>query len=498
MGDVVSLQSAGALWWLVPLGGAILALYLLKMRRKDLVVPASFLWPNMITEVRANSLFQRLRFSWLLLLQLIALALLVFALARPQIRQQGLPGQVTVIVLDVSASMSATDVKPSRFGQAVGVCRGLIEAARPSDRISLIEAGPAPRVVFALSNDSSKMRTALASVRPTDAESDIGEALRLAAALVGNERSGRILLLSDGAFATVTDFAPGKAQLVFRQMGESGENVAITALGVADTTAGRQVFCGLRNYGAHPAGGSVSLFADGKLFNSRKLTIGPRGQEGVTESVPPGARVIEARYDGEDILEADNYAATLADPSSSIRVLLVGQGDPFLEKALALDPRVTLDRAAKVPDVDRPGTAGPGEHNVAVFDGVPEAAVKARGVLAFGAAGGPSPVVASGMAKAPKFVTAADHPLMKFVDLRDTYIDSVQRVRTKAAGEVLAECGAGPLIVAAEGEKRQVYVAFKPLDSDFPLQVSFPIFISNALDFLAERETARASGLDRR
>ena len=95
------------LLWLIPLAGIIIALYLLKMRRKDVRVPATFLWPPLIYEIRANALFQKLKFSWLLVLQLLALLLVVLAFARPQVRQQGLGGAVTVVILDSSASMSA-------------------------------------------------------------------------------------------------------------------------------------------------------------------------------------------------------------------------------------------------------------------------------------------------------------------------------------------------------------------------------------------------------
>jgi Ca-activated chloride channel family protein len=491
MGDLLSFQNPGMLLWLLPLGGTIVLLYLLKMRRRDLTVPATFLWPNLTTEVRANSLFQRLRFNWLLVLQILALIFLVVALARPQTQQKGLPGEITVIVLDTSASMNATDLPGSRYQEALRICRNLIDSARPSDRISLIEAGPTPRVVFPLSNDSGRMRTALDSLAPSDAQNDVGEALRLAAALVGQEERGRILLLSDGAFGEVNDFSAGKARLVFRQLGTSSENVAIIALGAAETSEGRQVFCGLRNYGKKSADGMLSLFGDSKLFNSRRVVLNPKSDGGWTDAVPTGTQVIEAKFEGDDLLKSDNYAAALADPNASIRVLLVGGEDPFIERAMTLDPRVTLDRAAKLPDTERENGPSAGKYDVVVFDGVPEEPTKARGVLAFGVAGPASPVSANGSAKNPKFVSSEQHPLMRYVDMRDVYIDSMQKVQAKATGQVLAETKEGPLIVAAEGRKRQIYVAFKPLDSDFPLQVGFPIFIANALEFLAAKQTAR-------
>src|SRR5579859_4887134 len=107
------------MFWLIPLAGVLILLYLLKMRRKELQVPARFLWPSMTYEIRANSLFQRLRFSWLLVLQLLALSLVVFAFARPQVKARSLTGEVSVLVIDASDTMSATDLKPNRLAEAL-------------------------------------------------------------------------------------------------------------------------------------------------------------------------------------------------------------------------------------------------------------------------------------------------------------------------------------------------------------------------------------------
>ena len=55
---------------------AIVALYFLRIRRPTRVVPALNLWPDQIRDRQANVPWQRLRFSWLLLLQLLAAAVL--------------------------------------------------------------------------------------------------------------------------------------------------------------------------------------------------------------------------------------------------------------------------------------------------------------------------------------------------------------------------------------------------------------------------------------
>src|SRR5687768_16688253 len=157
------------LWYLLPLFAVIVFLYLLKMRRKDFKVPATFLWSSKTTDVRANAPLQRLRFSWLLVLQLLAIALIIASLARPQARQEGLAGTVTIFVVDTSASMSATDIGKTRLEEAESRIRTAVSTAQPGDRFSLVEAGPTPRVALPLSGDTARMREALQTLRPTDA-----------------------------------------------------------------------------------------------------------------------------------------------------------------------------------------------------------------------------------------------------------------------------------------------------------------------------------------
>lgn len=474
----MNFQNPAALLWLLPLAGIIILLYLLRMRRRDVRVPATFLWPERTDEVRANALFQRLRFSWLLILQLLALTTVVFAFARPQTKQRGLAGEVTVLILDASASMGATDVGQSRFEVAKQAAATAIQSAKAGDRIAMIEAGPAPRVVFPLSNDPAKELAALDSVQLYDSEADIGAALRLAAALVGNLDSARIALLSDGTFEPVSNFSKGKASFVYEKIGAKAANMSISALGTANTPNGRQLYCAVRNWGLDKMAGTLTLYADGKLIDSEKISVADGKTYGRTIDAPITAKVFEAKLDAPDFLKADNYAVSLADPGASLRVLLVSRGDLFLERALSLDPRVTLDRADRLP------TDGGSRYDIVVFDGVEEQPTKSRGVLTFGTAGTASPVTTSGRASDPTFVSAEQQPLMEGVDFEGTYIESVQKIQPKSYGQVLATTNKGPLIVASKRDQRQIYVAFEPMRSDFPLQVSFPIFIANSLDFL--------------
>ena len=479
----MSFQNPAALLWLLPLWGVIIALYLLRMRRRDVQVPATFLWPERVEEVRANALFQRLRFNWLMVLQLLAVLVLVVALAKPQTRQAGLTGDVTVFVLDGSASMEATDVAPNRFAAAKDQIRQAILGARAGDRMALIQAGTTPKVLFPLGNDPSRQLRILDATTGSDAEISLGDSLRLASALVSGLDGARIVVLSDGGDEKIADFAAGKASVVYRKIGASAENLGITALGVSETGRGPQAFVAVQNFGSRQAFPALTLKVDGKVLDSVRFSLEGGKAWARTVAVPPEARLVEASLDIDDALAADNIAYAIQDPGASLRVLLVTRGNLFLERGLALDPRVTLDKATEVPKGEQ-GT-GTGTYDLVVFDGTPETPVKARGVLTFGAAGPASPVAAVGRVERPPFVDRAANPLLEGVGLESVFVERMEKVTRRPAAVVVAEANQGPLVVTrSRPVKKQIYVAFTPMDSDFPLQVGFPIFLANALDFL--------------
>ncbi|HSJ53412.1 MAG TPA: BatA domain-containing protein, partial [Anaerolineae bacterium] len=87
----------------------IVAMYLLKLRRTEQVVSSIYLWRRMVRDLEANAPWQRLRRNLLLLLQLLFLAALVLAIARPFSWAEGATGEALILILDTSASMAAVD-----------------------------------------------------------------------------------------------------------------------------------------------------------------------------------------------------------------------------------------------------------------------------------------------------------------------------------------------------------------------------------------------------
>src|SRR5436189_1799596 len=86
---------------------ALLVLYFLKLRRREMPVSSTILWKKAIQDLQVNAPFQKLRRNLLLFLQLLLLALLLLALAKPVANVTPTPGQTTAILIDRSASMAA-------------------------------------------------------------------------------------------------------------------------------------------------------------------------------------------------------------------------------------------------------------------------------------------------------------------------------------------------------------------------------------------------------
>src|SRR5215510_12835430 len=119
----------------------VIVFYLLKRKRVVHLVSSTLLWQKFLAETQASAPFQKLRHNWLLVLQILMLALAIFALARPYFSGRITGGRLQVIILDASASMQSKDESPSRFEKARTEALDLVNALRDTDQMVVLQAG---------------------------------------------------------------------------------------------------------------------------------------------------------------------------------------------------------------------------------------------------------------------------------------------------------------------------------------------------------------------
>src|SRR5207237_7213107 len=132
--------------------------YLLKRKRVVRLVSSTLLWQKFLAETQASAPFQRLRHNWLLLLQLLMLALVVLALSRPYFSGRLAGGNLQVVILDASASMQSTDETPSRFEKARAEALKLVNSLRDTDRMVVLLAAAVTEVTQCEATENSPLR----------------------------------------------------------------------------------------------------------------------------------------------------------------------------------------------------------------------------------------------------------------------------------------------------------------------------------------------------
>lgn len=168
------------------------------------------------------------------LLLLLAAALMLLALARPQLpstsgEQEDSQGIEAMICLDISNSMLSQDIAPSRLAFAKRTIAGLLEQMR-SDRVGLIIFAGSAYVQLPITSDLSTAKEFISDIQPemiSDQGTAIGDAIQLARQSFSDRKDiGKaILLLTDGE-----DFAEGSIEAA-KAAAEAGVRVEVIGIG---------------------------------------------------------------------------------------------------------------------------------------------------------------------------------------------------------------------------------------------------------------------------
>lgn len=488
--------SATSLLWLLALGPAIVLLYLLKLKRKELRVASTLLWEQVLKDVQANAPFQKLKTNLLLFLQLLVVLLAILALARPFVLTSGLRGARMVAILDGSASMRATDLSGTRFEAAKQAALKLVDGMRPEDRMMVLLAAKGTAVACPFTDDKAALRAAIGKLEPTDTVADIRQAIVLALSLMNPRQSGTMIaVISDGAYGPIENLNYGKANMRFVRIGNGCDNVGITALDVRKgfTKAyDYQIFTSVHNYSKEPRTCALEYNRNETLIDAKEITIPAGGDvSDVLQGKGGAAGMISAQIDIKDDLAADNQAYAFINPRRQLNVLLVTKGAMFLEKALNVSDQIQLSK------VSPSGYTSPRGYDVVIFDNWAPEHVPPGNYLFINAACPETGVeVTSQVAGASVLDWSRTHPLTRFVDFTNLRLTKALTIKSSGWAQSVAESEEGPLIVAGERRGlRSIFLGFglDIADSQLPVRVAFPIFISNCLDWLGGQAEAGES-----
>jgi hypothetical protein len=465
----------------------LVLLYFMKLRRPEVQVSASFLWQRALQQARANSFFERLRFNWLLLLQLLAMLAMCVALARPYLpTAQGL-APAAIFVLDGSASMQTREGGRTRFAMACDEIARRCQRGGADTRCMLIEATRRARVIAPLTADRVGFMRALSTLRPHDTGRDLQPALLLAQSIAHAHEAARIYVVTDAPPAETSQTAMAESDIDYVHVGATDvPDAAITAFDARLSSDGYEVFGRVQNFGTTPVAGYLDIYRGGALAAARQVDVPAGASRDYMVPLPrAGAPTLEGRLRPADALEVDNHAWAVLPAATPQRLLLVTRGNPFLENALTLLPSTRVFKISP----ERYDAATPAD--VTVWDRLAPA-TPLHGHHLLLAPPQDTALLTVGLPQKGPWTIDEDarHPLFRYVDLSMVEVARRTPLDVPSWGQVVARADNAqihnaPLMVVLERpEYKALVIGFDLLDSDFPLAVGFPIFLSNAAAWL--------------
>jgi hypothetical protein len=507
----------------------LLLLYFLKLRRRVMPVSSTFLWKKAVQDLQVNATFQRLRKNLLLFLQLLLLLFLILALSRPVSNYTPGAGKLSVILIDHSASMNATDMPggKTRLDEAKREAINLVSGLERNGQATVIAFDDAPEIMQTFTGDTQALRNAIDRIEPTDRRTRLGMAFQLADAqtafLPANNRPNvtpEVYLYSDGRVLDASQLHL-QGDLKYQKIGtDTAGNIAIVALDAKrnyDQPVQVQIFARLANFGVKPVNSEVRLSVDGNIRTAANVTLAPArwsdpdwlkikgnaeqrienfaSKDSVQFTIDmPSAGIVKVEQmnkDGDD-LACDDSAEVVVPPPKALSVLLVtaAHDNPYLERAFA---SMGLQKSQVMLDEDYEDKH-PADFDVIIFDRVYPAWMPRSGsFIYFGCA--PTKGKLRVMKTGDLYQTiqdvsvldwARDNPILRHLSLNNLYAGSMLRLSVPPEATTLIDGLKGPMVVLdREGHSTSLVCAFDLLQSNWPLKLSFPIFIHNALQYLA-------------
>ena len=443
-----------------------------RLRHRPRQISALFLWEQALRDAARR---RRWRPTWSLLLQLLAVAAAAFALAQPSVNWQGPPD--LVIALDAGARMRAVDPEGERAARAREAVLALAERA---GAVALVRVGAVPELALPFTRDRGALRAALDAFETGDADVDVERGLDLARSVADGRE---IAWVSDDPGPP----APGVTRV---GVAGSGRNVGIVAfdLGI------QQAFVAVVSDHPRPVSAGVVLERlDGSLVASTELLVPAGGRASATFPVDVVGEVVRARLDLGPLVDALALDDVAYAGRRALRVVM-DQDEPALRRALGAVPGV---------EVQVTGSARFLAADLRVLTGVGPDALRPGDHLLV-----PAP------AAEPEARRVADwdraHPLMRFVDLRETVVglgpqaapaDDAAAALPWATDVATLEAE-GWTVLARTGDLRPVLAwrdrdgirAFAfgahPSQTDLVLRAAFPTLVANLVDVFRGSERA--------
>ena len=420
---------------LIALAGvpAAILIALWRARRRELTVPSLILWDRLAEKVSDAGRKRRSPIDAAFILAAVFAAAAAFAIAGLMLKATTEPARTLLLVIDRSASMSMKQGAVTRWELAKRELGKVVDELASGDHVYLATSPPGDPVrIGPLA--PKRARDKIEAMRPTDRPGDIVKDTARAMASAN--------ALSPFAAVVCTDtpraLPEGNAgRMAVIGVGGAADNIFFTRFGPADDKA----LIGVKNIG-RARQVTLALTSDGGSLGTKTIDIDDGAEETMIFHAAQlaDARWVEARIDADDSTAADNYFYAARRPEERIRVLFIGKANPFVERALEVNPAVELIRGREPEKTDDPPP-----YDLLVYNGAAPEITPGCSTVVIDPPNSFGTITVGGVVAEPEVTGVADLEL--------TCGGGLAEISTKAArkmtggASVLVDSDKGPLVI---------------------------------------------------
>lgn len=472
------------------LGVPIVLLYLLRQRRRRIPVSTLLFFEQVIRDEEGAAKLSRLRKILSLLLQLLFVALLTLALSRPYLSQNSGEARRVVVFVDVSASMMVAEAGGSRLELARTLARNVFRGMSTNDVGMLVEAGPAPRVAVPLTAAKDALVDGADSLAQSQGPADLRAALAVLDHLPEDDRETSVYWITDDASDWLAETPSNGFEHIRVPVGGAKDNMGIISFSTRPLPGSLndvEILVEAVNETSERQRVPYELRVNGDLADVGEWTFEPGAHRLETlRQYNPGGGKLEFFVEFEDAFPLDNRAYAVLPTPTETQLLLVTEGNLFLESALrTLDGvEIFLATPEKYEEIYGDGNLPP-EIEMVVFDRAEVRLAPNRNSVYIG--GWPQSLLpATGELERPAITDwVRDHPVLANLTLSNVSVQRALRVDDAEGWETLVYSFEDPLVLLRErGGVRQLLLSFEIGSTDLPLRTAFPILIANVVRYM--------------
>lgn len=491
----------------------ILVFYILKVRLRRIPVSTNLFWNQIFEEKPPKSLWQNLRYWLSLLAQLLILLCLVLAVADPVLSWQSKGARRMVLIMDVSASMQAGDIDPTRFEAAKQAAQRILDGVREQDQVSLLAAGKSPEVILGMGNHVPSMRRAIHDLKTVDVPASLESAVALAKKLIGDSPNGHVAVFTDHSqepsekpaddakpqVDPEATSAPRPIDVRYQVFGSNASNVGITQFQTRRSLVdalGYEILVEVHNASDEPIQCRLEIELDQRPVDilPLKLAANETWSRTLEKTLLEGGvlRASLSRFEndrGEDRasnnqLAVDDVAWAILPARVIQPVLIVSPGNLFLQKVFEANPLVRVTVAKEMP------SSWPENTVIVLHKQMPEP-LPPNPLFIIDPDTNTNLFQVDGLIDNP-LATDQDEesPLMTHVRLDNVLLPNTKKLTflTDSAKPFASSVGGEPIFAALQhGDKKALVLGANLEQSDLAFRTVFPILASNAIAWFSSQ-----------